>query len=108
MNELRHAEYVKTLPEAITNALEADYTNGMATAAFTVERERCYLKVIRKCGSDTHPEILLFKCVPKNGQEPDRSKLSDHITEALNFYGDVSVTFSDDSIPTAVVGTDML
>jgi len=100
--------YVKTLPEALKEARNADYENGMATRPFTVERERCFLKVIRKAGSLDHPSILLFKVVPKNSRTVNYGEVSDDILAALDVYGDLQVDFQGDSIKTAVVDTKLL
>ncbi len=98
-----NTEYVKTLPEAIKKATFADYENGMATKAFTIQKESCYLKVIRKAGSLDHPPIMLFKAIPINGNAVDYGELSNDIIEALDLYGDLELNFQGETIKTAVI-----
>jgi len=108
------SHYVNTISEAIERVNESlEWSNGMATEPVTVERERSYLKVIRKCGTCERPEILLFKCVPKNGfgdDNTDYQQLSDEIISALGVYGDITVEFGNGnrSIKTAVVDSRLI
>jgi hypothetical protein len=50
-----------------------------------------------------HPEIILFRVIPKNGRNPDLSTLSEEIPEAAGMYGDLKVEFTDDPQPTCVI-----
>ena len=95
---------VNTINKAVSNVKNEDYSNGMATETHTVERENCYVKVTRKAGSLNHPEIILFKVVPKNNLEPDYSDISDKIIDSMDIYGDVSIDFQGDTIKTVVLG----
>ncbi len=107
-------EYVGTIPQAISKALYADLGADMQTKAFTVEGEKHFLKVIRKCASLNHPSVILFKCIPKNGRTPDYEQLGDYITEAADLYGDLTVTFKPEDpthtqVPrTAVIDTKLI
>jgi len=95
-------EYMETIQEAINEVKQLPYSNGMATETITVECEYSYLKVMRKCGSLTHPEIMWFKVLPKNGMEPKYEHISNEIKDALDLYGDISIDFQDDNV--AVIG----
>jgi hypothetical protein len=98
------SENKPTINQAIDKALSKDWENGMATTPVTVEREDCYLKVIRKCGNTERPEILLFKAIPKNSHTVDTETLGGHITEALELYGDLCLQFEEyEGAQTAIV-----
>lgn len=97
-------DYYDTIQAAIDSANVLEYTNGMATETLRVERENSYVHVTRKCGSLDHPEIVLFKVVPKNDVTPDYQGISESITDSLGIYGDLEVDFRGDTIKTVVIG----
>jgi len=88
----KHIKHVTTLPEAIRKALNGDWENGMATHAYTVQRETCRLKVIRKCGTTERSEYLLFKLEPIHADygisEIDYETNGKHILETSNAPND--------------------
>ena len=86
-------QYVDTIKEGIEKVNNMDYKNGMATYPVTVERENSYLKIIRKCGSLDHPEILLFKVVPKNNCFVMYSDIAKDIKQVIGIYGDIKLIF---------------
>ena len=97
-------QYVDTIKQGIEKVNNMDYNNGMATYPVTIERENSYLKIIRKCGSLNHPEILLFKVVPKNDCFVMYSDIARDIKEAIGIYGDIKLIFKGDSkIKTCVI-----
>jgi len=92
-----------TLQEAVNAVRELPWWNGTATEPVSVERENCYVHVVRKCGSMDHPEIILFRVIPKNGMNPDLETLGSEIPEAVGIYGDLKAEFTDDPQPTCVI-----
>ena len=97
-------EYANSIEKGIEKANNRDYDNGMATDPVTVNLENCYLKIIRKCGSLNHPEILLFKVIPKNGCFVEYPELGNNIIEGIGIYGDISLSFEGNGpIKTAVI-----
>lgn len=81
-----------TIKQAIQKAQHLEYTNGMATAPVTVDRETETLSVIRKAGSLDHREIFLLIARPTAGYvEPSVNALQDDIKEAADLYGDINV-----------------
>ena len=81
-----------SLKQAVRQAQNLDYTNGMATEAVVVERETETVKVIRKAPDPKHPQILLFIATPTSGYvEPSVHRLQDDIADAAGLYGDVNV-----------------
>lgn len=96
--------YANSIEKGIEKANNRDYENGMATKPVTVNLENCYLKIIRKCGTLDHPEILLFKVVPKNDQFVNYHELGNDILEDIGIYGDISLSFEGNGpIKTAVI-----
>lgn len=101
---IEQTEYVDSIEQGIERVNSMEYENGMATYPVTVELERSYLKIIRKCGSLDRPEILLFKAVPKNDCFVMYSDIAEDIKEAIGIYGDIKLVFKrDSSIKTCVV-----
>ena len=91
---IRH--YCNTIKEGIEKVNNMEYDNGMATYPVTIELENSYLKIIRKSGSLDHPEILLFKVVPKNDCFVMYSDIARDIKEAIGIYGDIKLIFKGD------------
>jgi len=94
MNRIQPKEHADSISEAVSTVRDMSFTNGMATEPVSVEREHCYLRVTRKCGAPTRPEILLFKAVPKYGyeiRETATERLESDLTDALGLYGDIQL-----------------
>lgn len=97
-------EYANSIEEGIKLVNKMDYENGMATYPVTVELENSYLKIIRKCGSLDHPEILLFKVIPENNSFIIYPDIAKDIVNALDIYGDIRLVFKGEGpIKTAII-----
>ncbi|TKX57452.1 hypothetical protein, partial [Halorubrum sp. SP9] len=92
----------ETLESAVNTVRTLPWWNGMATEPVSVERENCYIHVVRKCGSLDRPEILLFRVIPKNGMDPNYGALAEEIPEAAGIYGDLRAEFVGDTTKTCV------
>lgn len=95
----------ETLAGSVEQAQALDYTNGMATEAVVLEREDCTIRVVRKAPHPTHPEIILFRAVPRGDRRPKLSAVEAQIPDAVGLYGDLDAQFTDDPEPTCVVQT---
>jgi len=101
--------YENTIQAAVEKVNALEWENGMATNPVTVKRECSYIKVIRKCGNLDHPEIILFKIIPKNDMDPDFDAIAKNIKESMGLYGDICIDILGDPNSgsyTAVIGNE--